>query len=144
MTPVPLDSSVQAEYEDGYIHDETEHGDISPYGPFEEMVQDYDDNGVGLGTFSTQRIDKNILNDILEKRPEAEHGKMVRFSVFYRNSRYDIDWRQMPDNARPIRFRHGFLTVDEFGNEVSGWSGVDFGYQYTDADGKNIQEVIKK
>jgi hypothetical protein len=141
MTATPLDSSVQAEYADGYIHDETTLGDISPFGPFYQEVEDYDENKVALGTFSTVQIDKNVLNDILEKRPEADHGKITRFSVFYQNNRYDIDWRSLPDNARPIRFRHGFLTIGSDGSEERGWTGVDFGYQYTDADGKNIQEI---
>lgn len=118
MTPIPLDTTCQAEYADGFILDETTHDDISPY----------------TGTH-------NIFNDILEKRPEAEHGKMVRFSVFYKNGRYDIDWTTLPDNARPIRFRHGFITLDDAGNEDRGWSGMDFGYQYLDENGKNIKEV---
>ena len=116
---LPLDTSVQAEYADGYIHDETELNDLSPY----------------TGTH-------NVLNDIIEKRPEAEHGRMVRFSCFYNNSRYDVDWRNMPDNARPIRFRHGYMTLAANGSEETGWSGVDFGYQYTDNDGKNFKKVM--
>lgn len=116
--PTPLDTSCQAEYEDGHIHDETEHGDVSPY-----------------------TGEHNILNDILEKRPEAEHGKVVRFSVFYRNMRYDIDWKTLPDNARPIRFRDGYSGFMPDGTVVSGWSGCRFGYQYNDESGKNKQEV---
>jgi hypothetical protein len=115
---LPIDSSCEAEYEDGYIHSETELHDISPF-----------DNT------------NNIFNDILEKRPEAEHGRMVRFSVFYRNHRHDVDWRGLPENARPIRFRDGYLTIDQSGNEESGWSGCRFGYQFNDPDGKNIKEV---
>lgn len=120
MAKLPLDTSVQAEYEDGYIHDETEQGDVSPYTSVH-----------------------NILNDIIEKRPEAEHGKLVRFSVFYKDQRHDVNWRDLPDNARPIRFRDGFITLDESGNETSGWSGCRFGYQYNDATGKNIKEVME-
>lgn len=119
MTLIPLDTSCQAEYADGYIHDETTHEDLSPY-----------------------TGEHNIFNDILEKRPEAEHGKMVRFSVFYLNNRYDFDWTRLPDNARPIRFRHGFMTVDQSGNETSGWSGMQIGYQYNDENGSN-QKVIQ-
>lgn len=118
--PVPLDTSCQAEYEDGYIHDETTLNDTSPY------------------------VDgKNVLNDIIEKRPDAEHGRMVRFSVFYKDTRYDIDWKQLPDNARPIRFRDGYYNVDDSGNEESGWSACRFGYQYNEEDGKNKQEIME-
>jgi hypothetical protein len=114
-----FDTSCQAQYADGYIHDETQHGDVSPY----------------TGKH-------NILNDILEKRPEADHGRMVRFSVFYKDQRHDIDWTQLPDNARPIRFRHGYITLAADGSEEQGWSGMQVGYQYSDNDGKNVQKVI--
>lgn len=121
MPKTPLDTSVEAEYEDGYVHSETELDDISPF------VEG-----------------KNIFYDILEKRPEAEHGRMVRFSLFYLNQRYDVDWTQLPESARPIRFRHGFHTVNLGTGETvdRGWSGVDFGYQWNDEDGSNHQEVI--
>ena len=117
---VPLDTSVQAEYADGFIIDETEHGDISPY--------------TGI---------HNIFNDILEKRAEAEHGRMVRFSVFYKDNRYDIDWTLLPDNTRPIRFRDGFITFDGEGTKTQGWSGCRMGYQFTDENGKN-QQLVKE
>lgn len=118
MSTIPLDTSCQAEYSDGYILDETTFNDASPY--------------VG---------GKNILNDILEKRPEAAHGRMVRFSVFYHDHRYDIDWTQLPDNARPIRFRDGFHHWFADGSELTGWSGCRMGYQFTDDFGRNVQEV---
>lgn len=118
---LPLDTSVCAEYEDGYILDETEHDDTSPY------------TGV-----------HNIFNDILEKRPESEHGRMVRFSCFYKNNRYDVDWRLLPDNARPIRFRDGYVQRNlSTGEETRGYSACRFGYQFTDENGKN-QKVIKE
>jgi hypothetical protein len=121
MPKTPLDTSVEAEYADGYIHSETEFDDVAQYG------------------------EGNVFTDILEKRPEADHGSMVRFSVFYENHRYDVDWTALPDNARPIRFRHGFSTWDQATGEVlaSGFSGVDFGYQFNDEDGQNVQEVLK-
>jgi hypothetical protein len=117
---IPLDTSVEAEYEDGYTHSETELDDVSPYQP-----------------------GKNVFYDILERRPEAEHGRMVRFSCFYLDRRYDIEWRGMPDSARPVRFRHGFSTFDPGSGVVlaSGWTGVDFGYQWNDEDGRNRQEI---
>lgn len=118
MSQLPLDTSVQALYEDGYIHDETTLSDISPY--------------TGI---------HNILNDIINKRPEAEHGCLVRFSCFYKNQRYDVTWEGLPDNARPIRFRDGFVTLNQDGQSESGWTGCRFGYQYTDEDGRNQQEV---
>jgi hypothetical protein len=118
---IPLDTSVEAEYEDGYVLSETEHDDVSQFG------------------------DGNIFRDILLKRPEPEHGRMVRFTVFYENQRYDIDWTTVPDNARPIRFRHGFATMDVATGEVieKGWTGIDLGYQWNDEAGANHQDVLR-
>jgi len=114
---MPLDTTVQAEYEDGFILDETELNDISPYNE-----------------------GHNVLRAIIDKCPEEEHGRMVRFSGFWKNERHDVDWTSLPDNARPIRFRHGFITQSATGEELArGWSGMDFGYQYT--DGENVQDV---
>lgn len=118
---MPLDTTIQAQYEDGFILDETKLKDVSPY-----------DEG------------RNILGAILDKSPEAEHGKMVRFSGFWKGEKYDIDWTTLPDNARPIRFRHGFATMSATGQQITmGWSGMDFGYQYTDDGGNNVQDVIE-
>ena len=118
---LPLDTSVEAEYEDGYVHSETELGDRSLY------------------------VEGNTFTDILHGHPCEEHGPMVRFSCFYLNQRYDIDWTVLPASARPIRFRHGFSTMDTGTGEIveSGWSGIDFGFQYNDEDGSNQQEVLK-
>jgi hypothetical protein len=116
---LPMDTSVEAEYEDGFVLSETEHDDVSPY------------TGVN-----------NILNDILERRPEVEHGKMIRLSCFYRDMRYDVDWTTLPDNARPIRFRDGANHFDPAtGDHWSEWVGCRFGYQYNDENGRNFKEV---
>jgi hypothetical protein len=120
MSQLPLDTSVEAVYEDGYILSETALHDISPYNPIH-----------------------NVLRAIIDKEPEAEHGKLVEFAVYYKNQRFAVDWTTLPDNARPIRFRDGFMTLDNAGNEESGWSGCRFGYQYNDENGKNIQEVVE-
>lgn len=114
---LPIDSSVQAEYDDGFILDETTNQDVSLYNP-------------GHNTFY----------DILNGLPEANHGKLARFSVFWKDKRYDIDWRELPENARPIRFRHGFMHTFGDGSVERGFSGVDFGYQYT-FNGENKQSV---
>lgn len=122
MAKTPLETSCEAEYADGYVHSETELDDVSPY-----------DGG------------RNVFYDILNKLPEEEHGRMTRFSVFYQDHRYDVDWTTLPGNARPIRFRHGYSTINADTNEVieSGWTGVSFGYQYNDESGANQQEVIE-
>jgi hypothetical protein len=128
MPQLPLDTSVEAEYQDGFILSETEQNDQSAY---VEMIEV---DGVPTGP--------NTLSDIIEKRPEAEHGKMVRFSVYYHNARYDIDWRLLPDNARPIRFRDRSRWLDENGDSgVTDWHGCRFGWQWTDEQGRNQQFV---
>ena len=117
---LPLDGSCEAEYSDGYIHSETDHNDISPY----------------TGT-------DNIFNDILEKRPEAEHGEMVRFSTYYKDQRYDVDWKGLPDNARPVRWKR---YEHDYNGEFAGITRlvkVGFGYQWNDSSGRNIQEVVE-
>ena len=117
---LPLDTSIRAEYEDGFILDETELNDVNPYG--------------GSG---------NTFTAVINQLPVPEHGRLVMFSTFWHNSRYDIDWTKLPDNARPIRFRHGSMKSYPDGQIISGFSGIDFGYQYTGDDGNNHQEVIK-
>lgn len=117
---LPLDTSCQAEYEDGHVLDETELDDVNPWG------------------------DGNVFRAVLNRLPEAEHGRMVRFSVFWQDAMYSIDWTALPDSARPIRFRHGYCTRSIDGGFVeSGWSGVDFGVQWNDDDGRNQQEVVE-
>lgn len=116
---LPLDTSCQAVYEDGYVLDETERDDVSSY------VEG-----------------KNVFHDILNGLPEAEHGRMVEFSCFWKHTKYTIDWTALPDNARPIRFRHGFARMSVDGElQERGWSGVDFGAQWNDEDGRNQQHV---
>jgi hypothetical protein len=119
--PLPLDTSCQAEYLDGFIYDETELDDVSQW-----------------------TEGKNVFYDILNHIPEQTHGPLVRFSAFWKDARYDVDWTVLPDNARPIRFRHGYARRSVDGSIVeSGWFGIDFGYQYNDEDGHNQQEVLE-
>jgi len=114
----PLDTSCRASYEDGFVLDETALNDFNPYGP------------------------GNTFRAILDKSAEAHHGKLVKFSVFWHDNEYSVDWTTLPDNARPIRFRDGNMKRDiSTGETEQWWSGVRFGYQYNDPDGKNVQEV---
>lgn len=128
---IPLDASCEAEYEDGFILNETEQNDISAY--VECPLVD----GVPTGP--------NTFDDILKKRPEAEHGPMVRFSVFFNYHQYDINWRDMPDSARPIRFRNKSGDYNEETGEMVNirLNWLRFGYQYNDALGKNVEEVME-
>lgn len=116
----PLDGSIEAEYYDGFVFSEAKHDDVSPYDPT-----------------------VNILRSILEKHPEAEHGRMVRFSMFYKDKWHDIDWTALPVNARPIRYKN--LEQDSIGGQIieTRLMTVDFGYQYTDENGKNQQVVTE-
>jgi hypothetical protein len=87
--------------------------------------------------------DKNFLYDLLNGLYAYECGAMVRFALVTPDKTYSIDWRTLPGNARPIRFKHMARRFNETGE----WAGaarlmsVDFGYQYTDSDGRNVQEV---
>lgn len=117
---IPYDTSCEAEYEDGYILSETALDDVNPF-----------------------TNEGNTFTAILNKLAEPDHGRMVRFSVFWQDHRYDIDWTALPENARPIRFRHGFSSIDSTTGEIvaSGFSGVDFGLQWNDEAGENKQEI---
>lgn len=117
---IPTDGSIQATYSDGYVLSEDEHSDISPY-----------------------NSDHNILRAILNKDPEAEHGSLIMFSVYYKNNRYDIDFTNLPDNARPVRWKR--MEADTVGGQITEvrLTKVGVGYQYNDENGKNIQEVIE-
>lgn len=113
-----LDTYIEAEYESGFVLREDEQ-DHSPYDP-----------------------GKNIFHAILNGRPCEFHGKMIRFTLVTSEHTYDIDWTALPDNARPIRFKK--MERESVGGV---WQeprivGIDFGYQYTDEHGKNVQEVI--
>lgn len=109
---------VEAEYEDGYVHREDD-TDASPY-----------------------VAGKNIFDDILHRRPEAEHGKTKRFSLVIPTGRHDVLMDKLPDNARPIRRKRMELKQTPAGNSLPYLAGVDFGYQYTDENGENVQQVI--
>lgn len=129
---IPFDTSVEAEYKDGFILSETELNDRSAYVPLEMVVMDGDEVPTG----------PNTLSDIVEKRPEADHGKLVRFSVFYKNARYDIPWADMPENARPIRLRDRSRWLDQDGNSgFTDWEGCRIGYQWNDETGKNFKHI---
>ena len=113
---------VEAEYESGYIHRENE-SDRSSY------VRD-----------------KNTFFDILEGMPCEVHGRMTRFSAVIDDGetvvRHDVDWTRLPDNARPIRFKQMEGDFMLGGVVDSRIVQVDFGYQYNDPDGRNVQEVV--
>lgn len=102
----PQDSSIQAEYADGHILDETALGDVNPYG------------------------DGNVFTAIVNGQAELEHGPLVRLSCFWAGERIDVDWASVPAGARPVRLRHGFASMNSAtGERSSGWLGVDFGWE---------------
>lgn len=120
---------VEAEYKDGFILREDE-ADVSPYDP-----------------------ERNIFHAILNFLPVVEHGPMVRFSLITPvlghdnliniNQQFNVDWTAVPGNARPIRFKKmeaDFVNGEQTEKRLM---GIGFGYQYTDEDGKNQQELIE-
>lgn len=124
---------IEAEYESGYVH--------------REMPEDHSPYVRG----------KNIFNDILEKRPEAIHGPMVRFTLVMPGeqpntvTRHNVDWTKLDPktNPRPIRFKHfsRSVTMGEGAEDDVDTgpvlTGVDFGYQWTDSKDSNQEEVIQ-
>lgn len=111
-----MDTYIEAEYQDGYIHSELELNDISAWEPEK----------------------RNTFYDIINKLPEPEHGPMVRFSLVHAGNHYDIDWTKVPAGARPIAIKN-----KERDFNIHGWLedarivGADFGYQWTDEQGNH-------
>jgi hypothetical protein len=125
---------LEAEYEDGYIHSDRYY-DASPF-VRHELV-----NGVATGP--------NKLNDIIERRPEAIHGRLLRVSLLPDDEsgddhRYDIDWTKLPASARPIRFIDRERDFNTGTGEVlhERVTGLRFGYQYNDENGNNVQQIL--
>lgn len=111
---------LQAEYASGYVLTEDER-DHSPYDP-----------------------GRNTFHAIMNGRPvEAGHGDLVRLSLIGPQMRYDIDWRALPDTARPVYYRQMQRTRAVDGSTDTGpvCLAHHFGYQYTDAEGRNVQDV---
>jgi hypothetical protein len=117
---------VSATYEDGFEITERTDNDRNPYSP-----------------------DGNTLTAILTHGPtEAGHGRMVRFSLIPESgdgARYDIDWRPLweTDNPRPIYFRQMTQSISLDGSNDTGpvCQSHHFGWQHTDSDGANVQEI---
>ena len=110
---------LEAQYTDGFVLNEDEHGDVSPF--------------TGI---------HNIFNDILEHRAEASHGQLVRFSLIGGEKRFDIDWTTLPDNARPIYFRDMQSSMNvATGERITKSLKHTFGYQYNDPDGANHKHI---
>jgi len=110
--------TLEAEYADGFVHREDE-ADTSLY-----------EKG------------RNIFYDILHKLPEQDHGRMTRFTATTEDSRYDINWTNLPENARPIYTRDMKATMMADGSsQTVECLGHNFGYQFTDENGNNHQEV---
>lgn len=97
-------------------------------------------------------VDRNVFFDILNKLYVPQHGIMTELALVTPEHIFTIDWAVLPDNTRPIRFKH--MERDSVDGE---WTseprimGVDFGYQYTEKfvnennalDERNVQKVIK-
>lgn len=112
-------SYIEAEYENGYVHSDQFH-DVSPF-----------EHG------------RNIFFDILNKLPEQFHGPMVSWRLVTPEKTYTVNWREVPEGARPIRFKH--MTHTWVNGESQGGpqvESIDFGFQWTDAEGKH-EEVIR-
>lgn len=111
---------LEAEYESGYVHREDEQ-DASPF-----------------------VHGKNILYDIINKLPEDAHGRLVRFGLVGPEKTYNIDFRAMPADAKPIYYRNVKKTWNSETGEIL---NVDvkhfFGYEFHDSDNKKQKEIME-
>lgn len=112
--------AVEAKYEDGYVHSEIKLSDCSQF-----------------------IAGKNVFNDILEKRPEVIHGKMIELSCYYNKKKHSIDWTRVPSSARPVRFKK--MKVKIVNGEIVnvGCIGLEFGYEYNDIYGNTQKEIMR-
>lgn len=110
---------IEAEYADGFIASDKNH-DVSAFSE-----------------------GHNVFHDILHRLHESNHGRTVRVSLVMPDETINVDFTILPDNARPIRFKH--MERDSQNGqwiEDARCVGIDFGYQYTDENGENQQEVV--
>lgn len=112
---------LEATYEDGFVY-----------------TQNEDDK-------SLYEDGRNCFYDVVNKLLEPEHGKLVNWAVISnRGLRYDLNMKNLPDNARVILYREmeRDLAMSLTG-EVEGWKGNArvskwvFGAQWNDVSGKN-------
>lgn len=122
---------LQAEYESGYVitEDDVDH---SPFDP-----------------------GRNVFHAILNNRPtDHGHGRMTRFAMVPwdpEGKTFEINWVPLweVDNPRPIycRVMHKTDELADDGTVLTDTAAVcdmhKFGYQFNDADGKNVQEVVE-
>lgn len=118
---MPYGALVEAEFEDGFVLTEDE-ADVSPY-----------DEG------------RNVFHAILNGRPCAAHGQMVRWSLVTNGKTYSIDWKELWqfENPRPIYYRNMTRDFDAGGRPLTDPICLAhfFGYQYNAEDGSNVQEI---
>lgn len=84
---------------------------------------------------------RNVFHAIVNFRPVSDHGPMVRWTAFTWANRYDVDWRGLPPDARPVYFRD--MERDSCGGEWVGPARVlrhVFGYEYEE-NGQTVREV---
>jgi hypothetical protein len=114
---------LSAAYESGYVLTEDDN-DHSPYDP-----------------------GRNVFHAIINGRPsDAGHGQLVRWSLTAADGRtWSVEFTPLmwKLNARPVwaMQMERQLNIDGSPAGPSHVVGVLFGYQYTTADGRNVQEV---
>jgi len=112
---------LEAEYRDGYIHNEAKLNYQSLYKPLTE----------------------SFFFDIYLKRPEKTHGRMKRWSMFYNGKRLDIDWSKVPSEAIPIRTKRYEVEVINKDEKLSRPRLIEIGFGYEYIDKHTCQKIQK-
>lgn len=114
---------IEAQFADGFILNEDDQNDVSLF-----------DDG------------RNTFYDILNRRCEDKHGPMVRFSIWVLGARIDIDWLAIPENAKPIRFKHLEIDQNIASGEVSEKRivGITFGFEYFDKEKSRTIKAVRE
>lgn len=86
----------------------------------------------------------NTFTDILNFAPVKYHGKMIRFSLYHKGRRHDINWRMTPFGAKPFILK---TMASSIGNPYLGTLGnlqkIEFGYEFLNINtGQVMKETI--
>ena len=102
------DGVIEAEYSDGFVANEN-----MPY------------------VDSSITMNMAILSQINEK----QHGRMKRFSMYFKNNRIDVDWTKTPIGSKPIRIKNMSrkLNFDNPFTNSTEMLSIEFGYEYSKA-----------
>lgn len=115
-----MDIYLEAEYQDGYKHNQRDLRDVSLYMP-----------------------GKSVGYDIRTHQPAADHGPLVKVTLYHPGGEHTLNWAALPEGAKFIFFKHieRRFNAEQMWLEEPRIVGIDFGYEYKGEDGKTHKHV---